>query len=61
MTTTSRLPPLKGDSMFDMFWSFFLVLWADAGCNADPHGGLTPTTDAGCHADPHGGDCGSGI
>lgn len=45
--------------MFDMFWSFFRALWADEGCNADPHGGLTPTTDAGCNADPHGG-CGSG-
>lgn len=47
--------------MFDIFWSFFLALWAssDAGCHLDPHGGLTATTDEGCNLDPHGG-CGAG-
>lgn len=45
--------------IFAHVWSTLSAIWAEAGCNADPHGGCgsgqLPTTDAGCHLDPHGG------
>ncbi len=50
--------------IFARVWDSLAAIWAEEGCNLDPHGGCwngpAPTVDAGCNVDPHGG-CGTAL